>query len=96
MSNDKLQKNVARGQKARDELDEYKGKFAEMQRVYLTELLMKFRADEPTERTVAKLSALDDIVNSLAGDIQAGMRDQKKLDDIAQQAAHRMEDEYTG
>ena len=90
---DKLHKNVARGVQARQELDEYKGKFADMQRLYLTELLMRFRAGEPTDNTVAKLVALDDIVNSLAGDIQTGIRDQRKLDEIALQAAQQVEDE---
>ena len=93
MSNDKLQKNVARGQKARDELDEYKGKFAEMQRVYLTELLMRARAGEPIESAVYKLVALDDVVNSLAGDIQAGIRDQRKLDQLAYESAQKVKDE---
>lgn len=92
---DKMQKNVSRGVQARQELDTYKGKFAEMQRVYLTELLMKFRADEPVINTVAKLAALDDVVNSLAGDIQTGIRDQKKLDEIALQAAQQVKDEHT-
>lgn len=92
---DKLHKNVSKGVKARQELDEYKGKFAEMQRVYLAELLMRARAGEPTETAVYKLLALDDVVNSLAGDIQTGIRDQKKLDVIALEAAHRAEHENT-
>ncbi len=91
---DKLHKNVTRGVQARQDLDEYKGKFADMQRLYLTELLMQFRAGQPTERTVAKLVALDDIVNGLASDIQTGIRDQKKLDEIALQAAQQVKDEY--
>ncbi len=91
---DKLHKNVTRGVQARQDLYEYKGKFADMQRLYLTELLMQFRAGQPTERTVAKLVALDDIVNGLASDIQTGIRDQKKLDEIALQAAQQVKDEY--
>ncbi len=93
---DKLHKSVAKGVQARQELDEYKGKFAEMQRTYLTELLMRARAGEPTETAVYKLVALDDVVNSLANDIQTGIRDQRKLDAKALQAAHRVEDEHTG
>ncbi len=88
---DKLHKSVAKGVQARQELDEYKGKFAEMQRTYLTELLMRARAGEPTETAVYKLVALDDVVNSLAGDIQAGIRDQRKLDQIAYENAQKVE-----
>ena len=82
---DKLHAQTSRAVRARQELDEYRPYLAGRQRQYLTELLNKARAGEPTETAVYKLVALDDVVNDLEQDIQTGVRAGQKLEAIALQ-----------
>ena len=56
---------------------------------------MRVREGDPTEPAAHKLAALDDVVRDLTVAIQQGHSAQEKLDDIAQQAAQKVEYEDT-
>lgn len=76
-----LEQRVSKGVKARQELEEYSGRFQKLQARYLSELVFNARQGEPTESAVYKLVALDDVVSDLDQDVKTGVTAAQKLNE---------------